>query len=119
MASGFHWSGAKLNAEIGEMDARLHGGITAAVELHAAEGTGYMKTTARWTDQTTAARNGLHHNTIVEFNQWAMVFAHAVNYGIWLETRRDFEGRYAIIMETVRFAGENLMRTLNHMLRKV
>lgn len=119
MASGFRWRGGNLTREIVEMDARLHAGISAAVEMHATEGTGYAKSNARWTDRTTAARNGLHHNTVIEFQQWAMVFAHAVNYGIWLETRRDFNGQYAIIMETVRFAGERLMQTLDMMLRKI
>lgn len=119
MASGFKMQLGELRREVGALDAKTYGAISAAVDFSAAKGEAEMKVNAPWTDRTTAARSGLHTTTFHEIQSWTMVFAHAVNYGIWLETRRDFNGRYAIILPSIIASGNQLMRLLDGLFRKV
>jgi len=119
MASGFRIDTGELRRNLGAFDAKVHGAVSAIVDYNATVGEAQMKATAPWTDRTTAARNGLHTTTFHELAQWTAVFAHAVNYGIWLETRRDFNGRYAIIMATVIAIGEQIMRMLSNLFGKI
>lgn len=119
MASGFTIDMGEMKARLASFDLKVHGAISLAVDYTATAGEAEMKATARWTDRTTAARSGLHTATFHEIERWTMVFAHAVSYGIWLETRRDFHGRYAIILEQVERSGNALMRTLDGLFRKI
>jgi hypothetical protein len=98
----------------------------------AVEGAVYMKTHARWEDNTGnrkdrvpgAARAGLaamHSNDshLVQFDHThkEIVFTHGVSYGIWLETKRN--GKFAIIMQSVKAAGESFMAKLTDSLSRV
>ncbi len=116
---GFEWNDGNLAESIGMLNAKVHAGITAAAHYAGAGGEAYMKANARWTDQTGAARSGLHHDVRVEVARWTIVLAHAVSYGIWLETRRDFDGKYAIINPGILFAAEQFKRAVAGMYRKV
>lgn len=115
----FRYDAGQLTADITEFELRVNGAISAAVDYHATRGEAVMKLDAPWTDRTSAARNGLHTSTFHELRIWTIVFAHAVEYGIWLETRSDFDGRYAIIMPSVIAAGRELMRTLENLFGRV
>lgn len=114
-------SNAAFDIELGviktrtaELDAKLHAGITLAVDEVAVFGTGYMKSTAPWHDNTGAARAGLHTGTSHVGNRWEIVFAHAVSYGIWLEVA--FSGRYQVIMPSVRMSMDRLGHHLSGMM---
>lgn len=65
----------------------------------AVDGQGWMRSNAPWTDRTGNARNGLVGVYESSANGGRVVFAHSVNYGIWLEVR--WSGRYAIILPAV------------------
>lgn len=59
-----------------------------------------MKMNAKWVDRSSNARNGLFARAVREpRKRYGIVFAHSVDYGIWLEVR--FSGRYAIINPTM------------------
>lgn len=103
-----------INARVADLDAKLHAGITVAVDEVATFGTAYMKTTAPWHDNTGAARAGLHTDTSHLLNRWEIVFAHAVSYGIWLEVAHS--GRYQVIVPSIRVAMDRLGHHLQGMM---
>jgi hypothetical protein len=96
------------------------------------EGTVYMKTHARWRDDTGnrkdripgAARAGLSavrsdDSQYLQFGHThkEIVFSHGVSYGIWLETKHH--GKFAIIMQSVKAVGESFMAKLEQSLDRV
>lgn len=107
---GFHWKSDTLRPNVRGFDARAERAITAAIEYGATTGERYMKTNARWTDQTGNARAGLHTSTEHTPRVHRIIFAHAVHYGIWLETR--WSGRYQIIVPAVQRTGIQVMGLL-------
>lgn len=119
MASGFVFRADTLQRNIVELDAKIYGAVSAAVEYTSDGAEAQMKGEAPWTDQTAAARTGLHTQTFNELRAWTIVLAHAVNYGIWLETRNDFNGRYAIILPVLVDSGNRLMAMLEGLFGKV
>lgn len=106
----FHYDDNQIQTRVRALDARLKTAINAMVDYHSLRGMAHMKTNAPWTDRTGAARTGLH--TVAENfgDTHVITFAHAVNYGIWLEVK--FSGRDAIIMPSVRKTGDELMASL-------
>lgn len=77
-----------------------------------------MRTNARWTDQTSNARNGLQ--AIPERpgkGSYRITLTHSVPYGIWLEVR--WSGKYGIIPESVRQGGNELMTLLSMVFKAV
>jgi hypothetical protein len=94
------------------------------------QGTEYMKTHARWRDNTGnrkdrvpgAARAGLfavptQSSLEHDHAHKEITFSHGVNYGIWLETRHH--AKFAIIMQSVKAIGEDLMARLEESLARV
>lgn len=77
-----------------------------------------MRTGARWTDRTTAARNGLSARSFPEEDGATLVMWHSVSYGIWLEIR--WSGRYAIIGPTMNaIAPQVLLMAGNAVMRNI
>lgn len=94
------------------------------------EGPIYMRGHARWRDDTGnrkdripgAARAGLHafrSQSPLTFGHGhkEITFSHGVSYGIFLETKRN--GKFAIIMQSVKAVGEGLMAKLEGSLSRV
>lgn len=100
-----------------EFGPKLQGRVAAAVDFHALAGTVMLKTEAPWHDDTGAARAGLHTSTSHSLSQHTIVFAHAVDYGIWLEIKNS--GKYEVILPVLLRTGKDLMKTLNHVMRSM
>jgi hypothetical protein len=107
----------KLRRNLRNFDSRLRRNIRAVVDHHAAETQVYLRTNARWTDRTGAARSGLfataHHGQ--SFDEIFMEYS--VTYGIWLEVAND--RKYAIITPAIRIMGNALMLKLNHLIDRM
>lgn len=110
----FRWKSDTLTKNLNTFPKKWDKVVVAAVEFTATRGEAYMRRNAKWTDQTSNARTGLHTVPTHEGSEHRIIFAHSVNYGIWLETR--FSGRYAIIWPSVVKNGQDLMRILNKLL---
>ena len=54
---------------------------------------------ARWTDRTANARQGLTGRAEIDGSSIIIWLYHTMDYGIWLEVSNS--GNYAIIMETI------------------
>lgn len=77
----------------------------------------YARTNAPWTDRTGNARNGLNSKTFHEPRAHGVYIMHSVPYGIWLEVRND--GRYEIIIPTVKNMGREMMATLRSLFSRM
>lgn len=94
--SSFSWKTGTLLANAKALDSRANKAIAAATEYQATRSERWMKSNAKWNDQTGNARNSLSAVAYHEGTTHRLVLSHGVPYGIWLEVR--FSGRYAVVM---------------------
>ena len=59
----------------------------------------YAKANHPWTNRTYSAQNKLKGKYKVTENDLDISIAHGVDYGYYLETRADFDGKYKILEE--------------------
>lgn len=117
LGASFRYRDGELKRNIRELDRKVDGAIRLIVDLNGSRGEGFMKTNAPWTDRTGAARSGLHTVTSHSQSGHSILFAHTMDYGIWLEVKNS--GEYEIIMPSVRETGRQLMSDLNHLFRRI
>lgn len=109
------WDDAKLAEAIRTMPKRVHKALVATVAYHAPKMQSAARRGAPWNDQTGNARQGLLARprssgfSGAEKGSYAVVLAHSVSYGIWLEISRA--GRYAIIRPVIVSEAPGVMRT--------
>lgn len=75
---------------------RVDAAVDLVFDITEADAETYMRTNARWTDNTGNARAGLfatHQKEPMVVH--SLVFYHTMDYGYWLEVR--WSGKYAII----------------------
>lgn len=112
----FKFDSIALTKNINEFGATINKDITLTTDFGATRGQAAMKLEAPWTDRTTNARNGLtavpkHSGTsAIGFAVHQIIFAHGVNYGIWLEVANS--GKYQIIMPVLLETGKAIMDAL-------
>lgn len=116
--STIKFNAVNLTKNCALLPAQIQKTIVLTVDYAATYGASKMKAEAPWTDRTSAARNGLftdksHAGTLGK-GIHKIIFAHSVDYGIWLEVANS--GRYQIIMPTVKSVGTDLMKGLEGML---
>lgn len=102
-----YFNDREIRNNISELKPKLRRAIEAAVGISATEGQSRLKIDAPWSDETGAARAGLHTIENNQGDRFSIIFAHAVHYGIWLEVR--WSGKYEVIMPTVVSEGRALM----------
>lgn len=108
-----------------EMDRKLNRAIFGVAKYWDGRVEAYAKQHAPWTDRTSNARNGLHAEAVklggarFDANSFAIILAHAVTYGIYLETKRPADGGRPIIMPTIRIYAPKVMRTLTKILDRL
>lgn len=118
MASGVEWDDDRVRRNIQRAPERLDAAMAAIITRNAAVGESRMKSLARWTDRTGNARQGLHGVADRDkLNYYMVVLAHAVSYGVYLETR--YNGRYAIIEPTVVYVGNKVMQETANLFEEV
>lgn len=100
-----------------QLSKKIDNRIAVVVDRNAAWGQGWARTNAPWTDDTSAARNGLFAISKSLGGLHEILFSHSVNYGIWLEIANN--GKYQIIMPAVRQTGSRLMADLRRLLEKL
>lgn len=84
-----------LERNLAETDFKVKRGMIAAANFVAPQAEQFMRSNAKWTDRTGAARNGLGARVVVGDDKVAIVLYHSVAYGVFLELR--WGGKYAII----------------------
>jgi hypothetical protein len=115
----------RFNTE--QVGPRFNRFLDGRIDRASAAGQAYMRTRAPWRDNTGnrkdrvpgAARAGLHTEAqkaplTFDHTQKRIVFAHTVLYGIFLETKDN--GKFSIIMPSVKVIAEYLMASLEESL---
>lgn len=106
----FRWDSGQIGRNLVRLDQHVDRKLDAIFESQAQRGEAHMKTTAPWTDQTGAARNGLYTRYDKSGSTREILFAHSVAYGIWLEIANS--GDYQVILPTLRVIGRDTMQQL-------
>lgn len=75
----------------------------------------YAKANHPWTNRTSSAQNQLKGDFKVSDNEMDISIAHGVTYGYYLETRKDFNGKYAILEK----ARDSEINNFKNMLRNL
>lgn len=99
-----------LEKNLAGMENQHKAAIIAAANFAAPQIESFMKSNARWTDRTGAARNGLRAKVYASGNKCAIVLYHSVDYGVWLEVR--WGGKYAIIERSIQFGGPIFVKAI-------
>lgn len=103
-----------LRKNVRNANRNIRRSLSAVVDRRAAITQGELKTQARWTDRTGAARSGLIAIPIHARTYEEIFMAYSVTYGIWLEIAHD--RKYAIITPMMRIAGDALLRDCQYLL---
>ena len=107
----------RLRRNLGTFDRRFKHSVGIVVDRRAAITENDLKTQARWTDRTGAARSGLMSIPIHGATFDEIFMAYSVTYGIWLEVAHD--RKYAIITPMMRIAGDALMKDLQGLIDRM
>ena len=105
-----------LSPRLNAFPEKLQSTLAAAVYVHSIKCEGYMRSNAPWQDITGNARNGLRASPESAPDHHSIWLMHTVPYGIWLEVR--WEGKYAIIVPTMKTQGRALMQYLRGVFRR-
>ena len=111
----FEFDGRNLRRNIKDLPPRVERNVKLAVEHATISGEVHLKNDAPWTDRTGAARAGLHTTSSGSGGSYEIVFAHTVDYGIWLEVKNS--GKYEAIMPAVLKTGKELMGNLGQVFK--
>lgn len=111
MDARIDWDDRNVQNNLAELDEKTKKAISLAFGFQASRSTAWMKGNAPWTDQTSAARNGLHALASHKGGRFELILAHAVSYGIWLEVANS--GNYQIILPALRQASRELTALLD------
>lgn len=120
MATNFSFSFDTSKFEPKKLDQRLNRALFATAKYWDGRCEAHMKQKAPWTDRTTNARNGLFA-TAVKKGQglYAIILAHSVSYGIYLELGTQYMKARPIIVPTIRLYAPKVMATLTKILNRL
>jgi len=116
--NSFRWVEDTLTPNLKTFPARVDRAIVAAIEFGATQAEAHARSTAPWNDQTSNARNSLNATTDhTPLKSHRVILAHGMPYGIWLEVR--FQGKNRVIIPTINWTGDLVMRTLSGLLKDI
>lgn len=115
--SGIVMDSNTLTVGIKEFSPKLHRRLEQLTGYTAQRSQDWMRQHAPWTDRTANARQGLFSRDTSVPNKYRVTMYHTVPYGIFLEVRWD--GRYQVIMPTVKRFGAQYMTQLKKLLAKL
>lgn len=75
----------------------------------------YAKSNKPWTDRTSSAKNKLDADFKITDKEMDIWITHGVDYGYYLETRKDFNGKYQILEK----ARDSELNNFKNMLRNL
>jgi hypothetical protein len=116
VSSGFQITSDTLTPGIKGLAQFMDDTVGNTMRFYAPQVEAAAKVNAPWTDRTGNARNGLLARAEGDGTSYAIILAHQVPYGIYLETR--WAGKYAVIMPTIQEYGPRVMSTLRKVLER-
>ncbi len=116
----FSFSPEFLQLGIKKMDAKLNRAAFGVCKYWDSRIESHMKHKAPWKDRTTNARNGLFANAVkVSKRTFAIILAHSVTYGIYLERGTRYMRARPIIIPTLEAYGPKVIKTFQKILNKL
>lgn len=115
--AGFVLEHNSLTPGLESADGKLQAALFALANFWAPRVEGAARSGAKWTDQTSNARNGLTAVASQDSKVTRIDLFHTMPYGIWLEVR--WSGRYAIIMPTIRETVPQIMSDARGILGRI
>lgn len=112
MAYSITIDGSDCFQKLKQLDARTQAGLTVIGSTTAAQMEAYAKGNHKWVNRTQSAENMLKGESKWEGTTLDMSIKHGVEYGIWLEVRIAFQGKYKILEE----ARDSQVQTFQQML---
>lgn len=109
------WTDRSLFTKMTALPPAVDAMVGQVMEYEANEAQNFMRTSARWTDRTGNARQGLFARAGKDDGSHFIVLYHTMPYGFWLEVKNG--GRYAIIEPTLDTAGRQTMQSLQALFR--
>ena len=91
--------GSEVISRLNQADQRVLTGLRVIGSTTAAQMEAYAKGNHRWKNRTQSAENMLKGDCKWEGTTLDISIKHGVDYGIWLETRIAFQGKYKILEE--------------------
>ena len=111
------WDDRALLNRLQIAPARASRALTTIMAYHSPKATAYMRSNAKWKDQTGNARNGLFSQPFSQHPKYGIIVAHRVPYGIWLEVR--WSGRLSILDPTIQAQGVEVMQTCSTLFSRI
>lgn len=103
-----------------EMERKLQRAVFGVAKYWDGRIEAHMKQKAPWKDRTSNARNGLFANAVKKAkNVFAIILAHSVTYGIFLELGTRHMKARPIIVPTMQEYGPKVIKTLNKILNRL
>ena len=112
MAYSITIDGSDCFQKLKQLDARTQAGLTVIGNTTASQMEAYAKSNHKWVNRTQSAENMLKGESKWEGTTLDISIKHGVEYGIWLEVRIAFQGRYKILEE----ARDSQVQTFQQML---
>lgn len=97
--SDFTLDGSDFISNLTNMNQRVQTGLNVIGDATASQMKTYAQTNHPWTDRTHSATDEISTEVKWEGTALDISITHGVDYGIWLETRDAFEGKYKILEE--------------------
>lgn len=120
MATDFSFSFDRSRYDPDKLDKRLNRALFGVARYWDGRCEAHMKQHAPWTDRTTNARNGLFATAVkLGAGLYAIILAHGVTYGVYLETGTRFMTARPIILPTIKIYAPKVMRMLNKILDRL
>lgn len=121
-SDGFRWQYDRIRPSLKSAKQKGQAYIARTTTYHAQRAQTYARIMARWTDRSGNARNGLmgvaNNNRASQWH-FELILYHTVDYGLWLEVRPIYAGRYAIIIPTLRQEAPEYFQTATMVLNKM
>lgn len=120
LAADFNFSFDRSRFTPEQLDKRLNRAIFGVARYWDGRCEAHMKQHAPWTDRTSNARNGLFARAVkLGRGLYAIILAHSVTYGIYLEVGTEKMEARPIIVPTMELFGPKVTRMLRKILDRI
>ena len=121
-SDGFRWQYDRIRPSLKSAEQKGQAYLSRVTTYHAQRAQTYARIMARWRDRTGNARAGLTgvaNNRGASNWHYELILYHTVTYGIWLEVKPAYAGRYQIIRPTLRQEAPEYFQTAEMVLNKM
>lgn len=119
MADGYNVSVdfKEVMDKLKQLDDRTRTAVRVIGDTVGQEMKSHAQTNGAWTDRTSDARQGLSYNVDMKEQSLDIAVYHTVDYGLWLEKKESFAGKYKVLEDARDSQVETFKRMMKELLR--